>query len=765
MRAYYIELEKILDEKVLTFPDVGTQLIYTTPRYKYGPQGLSSQVSQWQLHVDERLEWLPSYCEGPSNELYIEWVYILDLDREVVQIKGGGVESSFRLQFMPRQLEWAKDFEEEHYDEEDDESNDDPEDQENMAENPAKTLLGQPLVALLTPDAPSRSLLDKYDSFNVEIVKPQMLTRDKGKVGHTYTIRKLLFTHFVEKWSLRLSHYVLSCRNVDFMYREVVFAILSLAAGAFQLLADQSPLSDRSEHLGARLGSPNGPSILPDFGSGTHAPKTLPGSAPDSSSYWFKGVSVVLIDGLADEAGFKAAITTVVNLVQDSGYKTLDAIVTNIQSFMLVRVVGGSVVQHTDLIELVAEASPLLSQKESRDRLYSKPDDETRQVRGNTNGFEILMNFFDIVAAYTLKPFKTVAKGLPNELCDRIIEMADLDTYSRCSEVSYTFRHYVQQHVRLTQQPNLAAISHQSATFSHHVIKGVSSDNSWLLVFDVVEGQDVESELRPWNDGDVGQKWAPIIGHGNRQSMMLGCAVTIPALASYSLPLAEDHHPEIDDDADYTTLLETLSPVEAILQKFGRNHYYIPKIAGAKDVALAWETYMHETLMKSPVTGQRMEWNYSSECHRYLLPRNTACILLQPDAKILTDAEGNHYDEFAGMFWLKKRADLDVANIRERALSEAQDHLNDWPQYKAEQRRPMRQGLLVVAFGTKVRCFEWEFCEAVGIQPALTPMGDGAFLNVNLAVERERFERIFFKFLIQAEARRKAAAEEGDELD
>jgi hypothetical protein len=115
----------------------------------------------------------------------------------------------------------------------------------------------------------------------------------------------------------------------------------------------------------------------------------------------------------------------------------------------------------------------------------------------------MLINFFDVVAAYTLKPFKPAAKILPNELQDRILDMVDPDTYTKCSDVSGPFRNHVQNYIRLTQQPNLTSRPHQDSEFTHHVINVVSSTIFELTIFDSVESRHVQSNFGYLNDGGV----------------------------------------------------------------------------------------------------------------------------------------------------------------------------------------------------------------------------------------------------------------------
>jgi hypothetical protein len=275
---------------------------------------------------------------------------------------------------------------------EDNEEEEEKEADEEGTPPPAQISKGKSFAALLTSAAPSKSLVRRCDSLKLTKVKPGRLARLLSSREHSYSIRELPFTLFVKKWNCRFSKHILLCRPVDFIYREVFFAILSLASGEFKLLADQTPLNDRGQHTPDRLGRPNGPSVLPDFGSGVHVSNILPGSAPDRSIYWFKGILIMLADELVRDDGHKGAIAKVIEFGQVSGSKTFDALITNIQTFTLVRVTDNVVVQHTELIKLVTYTALSGSESESSDG--SEAYEEFVSVRGDTDGFDILMNFF-----------------------------------------------------------------------------------------------------------------------------------------------------------------------------------------------------------------------------------------------------------------------------------------------------------------------------------------------------------------------------------
>jgi hypothetical protein len=239
--------------------------------------------------------------------------------------------------------------------------------------------------------------------------------------------------------------------------------------------------------------------------------------------------------------------------------------------------------------------------------------------------------------------------------------------------------------------------------------------------------------------------------------MIVECGITVPALDYHLLLVAEDHHPEINDP-DFASLIAAEDPFGSQLQMFGFKHVCIPKFSGARDVSLAWESYLRLTLMKSLATGQEVPWKASPAAHLFLLPPNAGSISLEPYKKLLSDANGKRYSEIAGLIWLKKPADFEVTRVRQRTLREAQDSLNSKMVEQGVDSKPMRQGLLVVAFGAKAQCFEWNFAESsADVQPVMRQPADGAVLDVAVKDQCERFEALFGKFRNQAEAARVAA--------
>jgi hypothetical protein len=817
---------------VLTLPKPGEPYKLRTTQYGYGSRASTTPLSAWQFHLDENLDRIPSYLEDPPNNLFIEWVYVIDLDRETVRIRSGGNETSFGLISIPPNLQWAKDFVDEeeaddvdnsdeewgegedeedgvgsgdddgndeqgeaeeevedHDTEADDEDEDDndesgdidsekpegddgvqgqlnrgiygrPQDDQDHAvsENPSSFHIGQPFPLLVKPDSPPSSILDAYMTFRMTRVVPKTLNRPSSQSEHVFVIRETLFSRLIQAWSPQLTKHIFLSRPDAFIFREFVFAFVSLACGDFKLLADQSAIpSNRTEEETARLASPCGASVVPDFGSGAHFKDVLPGSAPQSAVYWFKGVLIMIADGMSEEDGLRAATGQIIKVGQKAGKETFDAVVTNIRSFALVRVRHPDIVQHTAAIDLVVDSDLHRPRKQSPFDLV--PYEAYVSVVASLGGFNILMNFFEVAATYMLKPFKASKSALPNELYDSIISLLDPDTYLACADVSYDFRHAVNQHIRLSQLRSLSPEPRENTEFTHHVVKGVSSTTSQLVIFDSADGRDVEGTVQPCEDRYDGPRWAAVIGQGSRASMLTTCTITCSALAALNLPLAEIPDSGLQDP-EYASVLET-AQYGAPNYVFGEEHYYLPKYAGCKDSTNSWENYLRNKLALSSKVEERMVWRANPEGHAFLLPPSTGCIPLTSFRRYnpRNDPAWEDYDALGGMVWVKKPADLELVGT-ERVVAEAEEYLQDLVETPGS-KRPLHGGLLVVAFGTKVLCIDWDVSGELPTKKlTLTPLQGGDILDIGINDQRERFEELFGKFRDATEAKRAATDEE-----
>jgi hypothetical protein len=82
----------------------------------------SEALQHYQL-VNDRLEERPSVFSGHGIDLWVEWMYILDLDRELFSMSSQIEQIHFRMDNIPRH-EWITVFEKEQDEEEEDNEND-----------------------------------------------------------------------------------------------------------------------------------------------------------------------------------------------------------------------------------------------------------------------------------------------------------------------------------------------------------------------------------------------------------------------------------------------------------------------------------------------------------------------------------------------------------------------------------------------------------------------------------------------------------------
>jgi hypothetical protein len=100
--------------------------------------------------------------------------------------------------------------------------------------------------------------------------------------------------------------------------------------------------------------------------------------------------------------------------------------------------------------------------------------------------------------------------------------------------------------------------------------------------------------------------------------------------SSFALPSPSSRgRPRLEiDDPDFASLIAAEDPFGPQPQMFGFEYFCIPKFSGARNVSLAWESYLRLTLMKSPATEQEVRWKAPPEAHLFLFPPNTGSISL-----------------------------------------------------------------------------------------------------------------------------------------
>jgi hypothetical protein len=315
----------------------------------------------------------------------------------------------------------------------------------------------------------------------VEDLRTTIHTTDIGAPGQVIAL--LLFTQFYEQYQTRFRMFLPQWRPEDFIFREVAFAILSLAAGQFQVAAwDKMELYAGNGYLlvpDEETCDPLKAKLLPEFPMGYHRPDERPGSAPDGCIYWLGNVLVSLEMTLQDPAKCHVAIERAVEFGLGAGRNRFRAVIFSLVDVVLLQVRlaedGTRILIHTEAKTLLPiehsrnlSADPPLPQRihgwiptmyPSRfvcgTPMYGKAARARRDPQSISDlchpfpGFISLCHFFNMAAAESLKPrTRTNEARLPMELCYKILDYTDDITYRLCSYVSWGFREYYQKNMR-----------------------------------------------------------------------------------------------------------------------------------------------------------------------------------------------------------------------------------------------------------------------------------------------------------------------------
>jgi hypothetical protein len=147
----------------------------------------------------------------------------------------------------------------------------------------------------------------------------------------------------------------------DFIFRELVFALVCICSGCPELLrvATRTRQTDKTMTAPfAMLKSSGVSSNVPEFASaifhGFHLEDRNPRSAPQHDSYWLEDVLVYLTRDLTSVKSIQEAIYEVFNRGRRDNHKSFNAIVTSITYVVLVYVTEQGV-QHTKRLHLLKE--------------------------------------------------------------------------------------------------------------------------------------------------------------------------------------------------------------------------------------------------------------------------------------------------------------------------------------------------------------------------------------------------------------------------
>lgn len=451
-----------------------------------------------QMHIihatfDERLQGdAPSYYQSEFNDIWIEWIYIINLDREIFSVNNG---AHFRLNQIP--AGWSKAL---------------------FTDDIGHTFLLPQLVApesiaMLALDPPGFTTSIEYEKLQTRLVKSKSLNHISPSHVTGPRLRWMLFNSFQKTKQVDLSVSLLDWQVQDLSFRELAFFILCLAAGGENLsLVDHRRVKkpyDNASYLGMTTSdlseSDAEIELATRLGVGYHMDGLPMGSAPGETKYWLEGALVCLARHLDYPGILTKAIADVIEYGRNSAGTSFNAVLISIEHVVLIKSLPDGSVDHTELLCLIPitthyskdararygdqaldafydakfpvkngeakEPDKMGVEQLSEDTANSKMADEDEEegateVGNDESEFEVelivqrnpvteasmnhsfmgLVQFFEATILETLRRTQPNEARLPEEICQMVLRnVSDTKTYNSCLKVSRRFRLICQQ--------------------------------------------------------------------------------------------------------------------------------------------------------------------------------------------------------------------------------------------------------------------------------------------------------------------------------
>lgn len=461
MRARFAELTKQFEERCLPVSVMGDQ-----------PESTALLPERYQksfLSVDDRLESPPLHIMAETGIIILEWVYTIDLDRELFTVDE---TLHFKMTKIPRSGGWIKYIGEDGHD-----------------RRAFKTFTPKEIIGdvAYTPQI-SQASQDRYKELSPDVVPPKSLALESEESAiHREAFFWHIFSRAYHRFFSLLDQYYSEWDSGNFVFRELAFASLSIAAGEVSF---EDPMSLNKNYYRegyflipeARRQSGQQP-LLPLFLHETHAPGVEPGSAPKGTIYWMNNVLVHLVTRTDLVEVEEAAVADVVDFGLNSGAKNFYAVVFSILDVVLIHVqinqYGIAHVRRSPLMALIYvndKKSKYVNGPRSRDLHTSmrtttddRPDEvlERKEVDDVEAGgekdkstiavageygdehftFTMMMRFFDAASKERLTGEKS--RIFPNEIMSIIMDFADIRTYQALRKVSACCQQLGNRKIRL----------------------------------------------------------------------------------------------------------------------------------------------------------------------------------------------------------------------------------------------------------------------------------------------------------------------------
>ncbi|KAK2853278.1 hypothetical protein FQN49_005234 [Arthroderma sp. PD_2] len=449
-------------------------------------------------------EQLPSpFCEV-SNDLFIEWVYLMDLDNEAFSVNN---TIFFELSNIPRDR-WLRAFEVE----------------ESYSTTVCPEASFNPIIPMYFADAEERDMYNetyrKYSCSKLGI--DSKVDIHNASIQQNVTV--MLLECFLQPYRSRFWEYLPQWGPEDFAFQELAFAVLSLAAGEYYLLNPDElyghyEFVEKSHGFIVSKTPDNKAEMFPIFGQGCHSPGQEAGSAPPGSMYFFEGVLISLVAPKTLQMDADAAIAKAVEFGVQEGKTHFRIVVFSILTAIFLKVSvedGVKLVRHTGII-------PVTVGLQFQDNILtpSPPAAGTELSYQAHPGFAVLQDLFD---TETSGQFLGFTQGVfPTEIYAEILSYIDPPTQLACSKVSKIFRSLCQKRFPLNNK--LAIIKFKASAYRHRGVMGQILDGFGTFTFQGTEktANVSRSSFNPSSPAGPEKnctRWCPVIGTGARKSVI-----------------------------------------------------------------------------------------------------------------------------------------------------------------------------------------------------------------------------------------------------
>lgn len=290
----------------------------------------------WQGLFDERLESIPPSYHIWSNR---EWVYTLDLDREVFSVDNG---AHFRLDRVSGNDNWIEAL---------------------ALDSNSKRLalpqyVGEDVVTNLTWSSEdfAPNAAEYWKTLRTRVVTPN-LTYVATALPTVERLRWMCFNRFQRSQKGTLSVTLLGWTAHDMPFREIAYFTLCLAAGGNYLtLVDDQRIFKQAGYAGVLTESDTEDEMefVGTLGAGYHKQGFPTGMAPEDAKYWFEGALISLVPRLNRPGVLEKAVADTIQYGREKcGRTTFNAVLISIEHVVLVRSFHHGNVDHTNLLPLI----------------------------------------------------------------------------------------------------------------------------------------------------------------------------------------------------------------------------------------------------------------------------------------------------------------------------------------------------------------------------------------------------------------------------